>query len=352
MSQQTEAPRNNRVILEYIWLGGNNEFRSKIRVVNSMITSIKDIPVWNYDGSSTGQAEGRNSEVTLFPCAAFKNPLNPGFLVLCSTYDEHGEPMPNNHRHAATLVFKKDEKYEEKPWFAVEQEYFIYDNPLNTSNSKPLGYQQHEETPQGQFYCGVGSRNAYGRAIAETHLNACVKAGLAVSGINAEVACGQWEYQIGPCLGIECADQLLVSRYLLEKISELQGVFIEWGPKPLVDRNGSGCHVNYSTNSTRKEETGLDAIFEAVKRLEAKHDEHMKVYGENNDKRMTGLHETASYGEFTSGVADRGASVRIGRITHKNKCGYLEDRRPASNMDPYLVTSKIYETTVVVDEEE
>ena len=346
MSSKSETPAGppERIILEYIWLDGKNKFRSKIRVINSVITSIKDIPIWNYDGSSTYQASSEDSEITLFPCAAYKNPLNPGFLVLCSTYDIHGEPLANNHRHAATRVFAEEK--DQKPWFAMEQEYFMYTNPTDLSQSKPLGYEHHENTEQGQFYCAVGSENVFGRAIAETHLSLCMKAGLTITGINAEVACGQWEYQIGPCLGIEGADQLLVSRYLLEKVSELQGIRIVWDAKPLGNRNGSGCHVNYSTQAMR-EENGLDVIYEAVEKMEKKHAEHMEVYGDDNKARMTGKHETASYDKFTHGVGDRTASVRINRITAKNKCGYLEDRRPSSTMNPYLVLSKIFQTTVL-----
>lgn len=334
----------NKTVLEYVWLGGKNEFRSKIRVVNSIITCINDIPVWNYDGSSTGQATTENSDVMLMPCAAYMNPLTQGLLVLCSTYTPDGTPLPNNHRHNAVEVFKKD--LESEPWFAIEQEYFLYDNPKKQSEAKPLGYEIHENTPQGQFYCSVGSRNIFGRAIVETHLSACLKAGLSITGINAEVACGQWEYQIGPCVGVECGDQLLVSRYLLEKISELQGVNIVWDAKPISDRNGSGCHVNYSTKAMR-EEGGLEVIHKAIEKLGEKHDEHMKVYGENNRLRMSGTYETASYDTFSWGVADRSASVRIGHITNKNGFGYLEDRRPDSTIDPYQVTSKIFETTVL-----
>lgn len=343
-TQQSGPRKKERTVLEYIWLGGNSEFRSKIRVVNNVITCIKDIPIWNYDGSSTEQANTKDSEITLMPCAAYLNPLTQGLLVLCCTYTTEGEPLPNNHRHNAITTFKK--AIEEEPWFALEQEYFLYDNTIMEADSKPLGYEMHENTEQGQFYCGVGSRNIFGRAIAETHLSACLKAGLAITGINAEVACGQWEYQIGPCVGIELGDQMLVSRYLLEKISELQGVRIVWDAKPLENRNGSGCHVNYSTKSMRQE-GGLDVIHGAIKKLEEKHSEHMEIYGDKNNLRMTGKHETASYDKFTWGVGDRNASVRVNHITNKNGYGYLEDRRPDSTIDPYLVTSKIFETTAL-----
>ena len=324
-------------------------FVQKFGVVNNVITCINDIPVWNYDGSSTGQATSESSDVILMPCAAYMNPLTQGLLVLCSTYTADGEPLKNNHRHYALDIFKKD--LESEPWFAIEQEYFLYDNSIDISKSKPLGYEVHENTPQGQFYCGVGSRNVFGRAIAETHLSACLKAGLTITGINAEVACGQWEYQIGPCVGVEAGDQVLISRYLLEKISELQGVRIVWDAKPLMNRNGSGCHVNYSTKAMRNE-GGLEVIHKAIEKLSEKHGEHMKVYGEKNKLRMQGNDskehfETSSYDKFSWGVADRTASVRIGHVTNKNGFGYLEDRRPDSTIDPYQVTSKIFETTVV-----
>jgi glutamine synthetase len=181
-------------------------------------------------------------------------------------------------------------------------------------------------------------------------LDACLYAGLKISGINAEVAPGQWEFQIGPAVGIDAGDHLWMARYLLERITEDFGgvVYIDYHPKPLQGINGSGCHCNYSTNEMREGregKQGIEFIYEAIKKLEDNHDEHMKVYGAENDKRMTGLHETSSYKKFTHGKANRGCSVRIGNKTVEERRGYFEDRRPASNCDPYLVTSKIFETT-------
>jgi glutamine synthetase len=184
----------------------------------------------------------------------------------------------------------------------------------------------------------------------DAHLDACIYAGLKISGINAEVAPGQWEFQIGPAEGIEAGDHLWMARYLLERITEDFGseVYIEYHPKPLQGINGSGCHCNYSTNEMREgreDKKGIEFIYEAIKKLEDNHDAHMKVYGADNDQRMTGLHETSSYKKFTYGKANRGCSVRIGNKTVEEGRGYFEDRRPASNCDPYLVTSKIFETT-------
>ena len=341
-------------IAEYIWLGGNNELRSKTRVIYNndfdlTKNNVEVLPHWNYDGSSTGQAKGHYSEVIIRPVYTCRCPFrrNNNILVLCETYTPEGSPLNNNNRVNAINIFNK--KLDEEPWFGIEQEFFL----INRKTQKPLGFPQYgEPKPQGQYYCSIGSSNAFGRNIMEKYLEYCIYAELQISGINAEVAPGQWEYQIGPCVGINSGDQLWISRYILIRVSELVGVDIEFHPKPLMgDWNGSGCHTNYSTKNTRDGtvdgQTGLEVIYEHMERLEEKHKEHMELYGEGNKLRMTGKHETASYDKFTYGVADRGSSVRIGNDVFKDQCGYYEDRRPSSNMDPYLVTSKIFETTVL-----
>ena len=338
--------------VEYVWIDGNYNLRSKIRTIEKYVNNILEVPDWNFDGSSTNQAEGRDSEIILKPKSLFKMPfylsdnLRQNYLVMCDTY-KHGEtgliPCETNNRHLAHEKFLQ--AICEEPWYGLEQEYFIIDSATN----KPLGFD--ETKTQGQFYCSVGSENAFGRTIAQEHLAACIKSGIKISGINAEVAPGQWEFQIGPCEGIDAGDHLWMARFLLLRIAEQNGVSIDFEPKPLKGEwNGSGCHTNYSTLNMRhgtKEKTGLDYIEEAIERLSNKHDEHMSVYGSGNEERMTGLHETSSYDEFSDGIANRGASIRRGNDTIKNKCGYFEDRRPSSNCDPYLVTSKIFETTVL-----
>jgi glutamine synthetase len=331
------------IVLEYIWLGGGNELRSKTRVLQWDLSSldskpftIGDVPDWDYDGSSTNQATTASSEVILKPKALYKNPLRKGtngYLVLCAIYNSEGQPL--SFRDSAVTIF--NQALEELPWYGIEQEYFIYDATTN----EPLGY--NTGCQQGQYYCSNGALNAFGRHIAEEHMEMCIQAGLTISGINAEVAPGQWEYQIGPCLGIESGDQLWISRFLLERVSEKYNVYINYGPKPIDSLNGSGCHTNFSTETMRNP-GGLDKIYEAIGLLEKAHESHMKVYGQDNERRLIGIHETSSYDKFVSGKADRSASIRIGNNTIKNGCGYFEDRRPAANMDPYLVTSYIFRT--------
>lgn len=342
-------------ILEYIWLDADQNLRSKTKVCNikkSIESNYDNIPIWNFDGSSTNQADSSSSEVTLIPCAIFKDPFRKNnkfhvnyykttinYLVLCETYDSNDIPLKTNTRYIANNIFNK--KLGEKPWFGLEQEYFI------KKDGNVLGFD--ENVKQGQFYCGVGGNNAFGRDLVETHMEYCIYSGINISGINAEVAPGQWEFQVGPCEGIRAGDHLTIARYILLRLSEEFNYTIDFHPKPLKgDYNGSGCHTNYSTQNMRegqKGKDGFDYILEAVEKLAPKHEEHMEVYGSNNDERMTGEHETASYDNFNYNIANRGCSVRIGRETDINKKGYFEDRRPASNCDPYIVTSKIFETT-------
>ena len=331
-------------VAEYIWLGGNNEFRSKTRVFNEEIRLLDQLPEWNYDGSSTEQAQGTDSEVILLPRQIFPDPLRGGnsILVWCETTRPDGTYLENSHRHWANEIFEKNKGAE--PWFGLEQEYFM----INTVTQKPLGYDENKT--QGQFYCSVGAENAFGRDLAEEHLHVCISAGIKISGINAEVAPGQWEFQIGPCVGIEEGDHLWMARYLLVRLAEKYNITIDFEPKPLEgDWNGSGCHANYSTKEMREGtfgKTGLEHIDEAIEKLSHKHMEHMAVYGSGNEKRMTGAHETASYDTFSHGVANRGASIRRGNDTVKKGKGYFEDRRPSSNCDPYLVTGMLFKTTV------
>jgi glutamine synthetase len=345
---QTNRNNSNSVILEYIWLDGHGELRSKYRTIYPE-NGILDVDAWNYDGSSTYQAETENSEVILNPVAHYPNPFfsdEKSFLILCDTYyDQNGTfvPTKTNYRVSALQLFKKN--LEMEPWYGIEQEYFIMAANGTQLSNKPIAFTK-ETNPmeQGDYYCGVGNRTIQLRKLVEKHYEYCLKTGLKISGINAEVAPNQWEFQIGPCVGISAGDELWVARYILHKLSEEFGVNISFKPKPIANPwNGSGLHTNYSTVETRGE-NGLDAIYKYKDRLAGKHLEHIAVYGDNSE-RLNGKCETSDINTFSFAAGHRGASIRIPRSVLKEQKGYFEDRRPASDADPYRVISIIFNNT-------
>jgi len=256
------------------------------------------------------------------------------------------KPTATNKRSSALSIFENKQVFEQETWFGIEQEYTL----LTADGRSPLGWPANGfPAPQGPYYCSVGAKTAHGRHIAESHYRACLYAGLNISGINAEVMPGQWEYQCGPCVGIDSGDQMWLSRYILNRVAEDFGVCVSYEPKPVKgDWNGAGCHTNYSTK-TMREKGGYKEIIAAIEKLGKAHEVHMELYGKNNSERLTGKHETANYKVFKYGVADRGASIRIPRQTEIDKKGYLEDRRPAANCDPYEVTAIIAKTTILND---
>lgn len=342
-----ELDQGSKIQAEYVWIGGSgSDLRCKTRTLTKPVTSVSDLPEWNFDGSSTGQAPGKDSEVYLKPVAFYPDPFRRGnnIIVLCECVlpNANRDPIPTNTRHNAAKLF--EQKKELVPWFGIEQEYTLFHEDRVTPFGWPKnGYPE----PQGPFYCSAGAENAFGRRIVEAHYRACLYAGVKISGVNAEVMPGQWEYQVGPCTGIESGDHLVMSRYLMYRVTEDYGICVSFDPKPMKgDWNGAGCHTNYSTKEMRSE-GGYDVIIAAIEKMGKKHNEHIAVYGVGNERRLTGAHETAPITKFSYGVAHRGASVRIPRTAHLEKKGYFEDRRPASNMDPYVVTSKIFKTTVL-----
>jgi glutamine synthetase len=311
---------------------------------NNSELSLTDLPIWNYDGSSTNQAPGNDSEVLIKPQRIYPDPFNldnsstKNLLVLCDTWLPDGSPHSTNTRVIAEKIFLQ--KPELEPWFGMEQEFFAMD----CSTNLPLGFPNNGyPKEQGQYYCSVGAGNAFGRDFFEEAEKNCINAGIQLTGKNFEVCSGQMEMQVRN-VGISAGDDILMLKYILSRTGEKYNYSIDLHPKPVKgDWNGSGFHTNFSTKPMR-EENGYDVILDAINRLEQKHDEHIKIYGEDNDQRLTGLHETAHISKFSYGVANRGASIRIPRDTEKNKCGYFEDRRPSSNCDAYLVTSKLYDT--------
>lgn len=339
-------PHPTKCQATYVWIDGSGEsLRSKTRTLEQVPDSISDLPSWNFDGSSTGQASGYDSDVTLKPIALYPDPFLGGNnrLVLCATYQQNGQPTETNHRDECKRVM--DEIAQEESWFGIEQEYLLLDR-----DGYPLGWPKNGyPARQGPYYCGVGADRIFGRELVEAHYRACLYAGIEIGGTNAEVAPGQWEYQVGTCEGVEIGDQLWMSRYLLHRTAEQFGVLVTFDPKPSVtavggEWNGAGCHTNFST-ATMRQDGGLAAIEAAIDKMAARHEEHLKVYdahgGKDNAKRLSGHCETSSIDKFTWGIADRGASVRVPRSVAQNGKGYLEDRRPASNCDPYRVAAAI-----------
>ncbi len=326
--------------LEYIWLDGykpTQSLRSKTKIEMDFSGKLEDLPMWSFDGSSTEQAPGGSSDCLLKPVYVVKDPQRKNaFLVMCEVLNADGTPHASNGR---ALIEDDDNDF----WFGFEQEYFLW----NPDTNKPLGFPDGGfPGPQGPYYCSVGAKNAFGREIVEEHLDACLEAGLNVEGINAEVAAGQWEFQIFSKGAKAAGDQMWVGRYLLERIGEKYGVSINWHCKPLgaLDWNGSGMHANFSNSTLR--EAGSREVFEQIcEGFRPYIKEHIEVYGADNELRLTGKHETASIHDFSYGVSDRGASIRIPiSSVQRGWKGYLEDRRPNSAADPYKVAARIIKT--------
>jgi glutamine synthetase len=340
LSKYLDLPQNGKILAEYVWIDAEGNTRSKCKTINKKPTSVDDLPEWNFDGSSTGQAPGHNSDVYLRPVAYYPDPFRKGdnIIVLTECWNNDGTPNKFNHRHECAKLMKAHE--DEEIWFGLEQEYTLFDQ-YDQPYAWPKG---GFPAPQGPYYCGVGTGKVYARDVIEAHYRACLYSGVNISGINAEVMPSQWEFQVGPCSGINMGDELWIARYLLQRVAEEFGVKISFHPKPLKGEwNGAGCHTNVSTKSMRVP-GGMKVIEEALGKLAKRHKEHILLYGSDNDMRLTGRHETASAENFSSGVANRGASIRIPRQVAKEGYGYFEDRRPASNIDPYLVTGIMVET--------
>ena len=332
-----------KIMAEYIWLDGRKptaKLRSKTKVISGPVERVEDIPFWGFDGSSTEQAEGHFSDCMLQPVYFVQDPINkePHILVMCEVLNADGTPHITNTRQFLRAAAEKYKDHD--PLFGIEQEYTLYRKewPLGW----PIGGFPH---PQGRYYCGVGHDEVHGRPLVEVHLKACLEAGIALSGINAEVMPAQWEFQVGTLGPLEVSDQLWLARWLLYRLGEEHQVYAKLDPKPMPgDWNGAGGHTNFSTNEMRKE-GGLEYIKQTCEKLGRYHKQHIRVYGAENNLRLTGKHETCSINDFRYGISDRGASIRIPMATANAGKGYLEDRRPAANLDPYQICTALIETT-------
>ena len=321
---------------EYIWIDGQKP-TAKLRSKTKVMEIGDEPPLWGFDGSSTEQAPGDSSDCVLRPVFACPDPIRGGddILVMCEVLTVDMEPHETNYRAACAATA---EKYaDQESWFGIEQEYTFY------KDGRPHGWPAGGfPAPQGGYYCGVGADEIWGRDIVERHTKACMDAGITISGTNAEVMIGQWEFQIGPVGPLEVSDQLWIARWLLYRISEDFDVSATLDPKPVKgDWNGAGAHTNFSTKAMRE---GYDAIIAGCEALGTNVEGHIAMYGAGIQDRLTGMHETAPWSEYSYGVSDRGASVRIPWQVAQDGYGYIEDRRPNANCDPYQVTEIIVNT--------
>lgn len=334
-------------VLEYVWLDANGGCRSKTKVTNLTELKLESIPKWNYDGSSTGQATTENSEVILNPVKLYLDPFrrnDNSYIVLCDIYNVDGSPHRDNMRYKAEKIFESGK--DQEPMFGLEQEFFI--SKYEGENLKPV-FDISNARSQGDYYCGVGGANVIGKELIEKAMDNLLYSNISITGMNAEVAPSQWEFQVCD-YDINAADDLIMLRYICNRTFEELGLIMDIRAKPVKgDWNGSGCHINFSTKQMR-EENGYSIIQTAISNLENNHDLHIRNYGDDNSERLTGKHETSDMKTFSWGVGSRHTSIRIPNDTKKNNCGYFEDRRPSSSLNPYVATALLFSTSVGIEQ--
>ena len=297
------------MIFEYIWIDGDGDLRSKTRVLRDS----DKIPSWNFDGSSTNQATPEKSDVLIKPVFTCLDPFRiegEGTLVLCDTWIDENTPHPTNTRVKANEFFEKHK--ESKPQLGFEQEFFL----------------KGCDDVENPHYCHVNGDHYIDQVFQH-----CIKAGLSITGMNSEVAPNQWELQVCD-FGVNACDQLWILRYMIRKTF----YNVNFHPKPFITENGSGCHVNFSTEMMRDNDNNYDTE-KIMDKFKESHEEDLKSYGKFNELRLLGTHETSDPTKFTWGKGDRTASIRIND-------GYFEDRRPGSNIDPYVVAPIILKKVV------
>uniref|UniRef100_A0A2A4J2C5 glutamine synthetase n=1 Tax=Heliothis virescens TaxID=7102 RepID=A0A2A4J2C5_HELVI len=339
---------DDKVLATYVWIDGTGEnLRSKERTLDFMPKVAEDLPVLTYDGSGTRQARKKNADMYLFPRAIYRNPIHRGrsILVMCDTFDKNLQPTATNNRVRCAEAYLKCA--EEEPWFGIEQELYL----MNSYDLRPLGW-PYKGFPDKttQYHYGIGADKAFGRELMEAHYKCCLYAGIAYGGLNVEMGPSQWEYQVGPSVGVSAGDDVWMARYILQILAEQYGVAVSIKPKPIPHWQGSGTHVNFSTKLMR-EENGIIEIEKAIGKLAAAHKDHLKLYdpygGRDNARRLIGSHQAAHMHEFSAGVSERSTCIRIHRSVAVDKKGFFEDRRPASNCDPYRVIDSLLRTCVL-----
>ena len=342
------------ITAEYIWIDGSiptQELRSKTRIIPPQnIVKAEDFPEWSFDGSSTNQASGHDSDCILKPVNFVNDPLRSnGYLVMCEVFNADGKtPHPTNYRSKLRNSLNKSTK-DHNMWCGFEQEYAMFEG------DRPFGWPQNgNPDPQGPYYCGVGADKVFGRNLVERHMEECIKAGILIYGINAEVMPGQWEFQIGyrdvegeDAGLVNVSDHVHFARWILLRLGEEYNITISFKNKPIKgDWNGSGMHTNFSTTGTRDPKLGKETINKIVKNLKKNHKKDIVLFGYGLNERLTGIHETCDINTFKIGNADRGCSIRIPRPVASKGYGYFEDRRPGANADPYVVATCLANATI------
>uniref|UniRef100_A0A8C5Q403 Glutamine synthetase n=1 Tax=Leptobrachium leishanense TaxID=445787 RepID=A0A8C5Q403_9ANUR len=335
------------VQVTYVWIDGTGErLRCKKKTLDYEPKSVEEIPEWNFNGFGTRQSDISKCAMYLVPVAMFSDPftLDPNKLVLCEVLKSNREPAETNLRQTCKKVM--DLARDHRPWFGMEQEYVLLG-----IDGRPYGWPKKDLQPDGIFYCSIGTDRVFGRDIIECNYKACLYAGIKICGSNGESVPSQWEFQVGPCEGIDVSDHLWMARFILHRICEDFGAVVTFDPRPLSGEwSGSGCHTNYSTESMRKE-GGLRHIENAIEKLRERHSYHISVYdphgGKDNLRRLIGHSSTSSINKFTVGINDCRTSIRVSHHVEQEGKGYLEDRRPASNCNPYAVIEAIVRTTIL-----
>lgn len=356
LTLQATSDAGSKVIAEYIWLGGSGtDLRSLAKVLENAPASVEHLPDWHIDGSCSGLALPDDHYVYLKPQTFYPDPFRGGrnILVLCGTfvYREASDmllPHATNNRLPCKRVM--DLAVASQPTFSVDQEYTITNPATSWIVSCSVGSVPVQGAPS---FCGTGGGVVSGREVSESFLMACLHAGLKISAASALACRGQWAYHLGPCDGISMADELWVSRYILLRTAEIHRLNVTFEPEPVPSNNlqSLGCPIEFSTSETRTPETGMEAIATHVEALKENHVRHVVAYGKGSLQRLSVPHQDAlrqRCREFSSGYGNKNTSIMIPHLTRMKRCGHYIDQRPASNMDPYLVTALLVSTTLGV----
>jgi len=338
-----------KVLATYIWIDSTQEqLRQKTATLDSFPSDVSELKIWNFDGSSTGQASGNYSDVLLRPVAFFRDPFRRGnhILVFCECLREDGNPHPNDARRPLAQTIESCQ--EKDPLFVLEQQYTMLD-----LKHRPLGWPQPSGFPSatGDSYCGIGADRSFGRDIAEAHISACLFAGVKIEGMRGGLMPGQWAFRIGPGSGVEVADHLWVARFILHQVAEQFGVVISIHPNPVAKISTSFLPVYLATKEIR-EEKGLKAAEEAAKRLRETHESYQEIFRREQGREFSIEFSRELSRDFSRDLSrdfsradlDPRDLVRAREVPESWGSKYLEDGRPASNCDPYVLIQKIAET--------